>query len=254
MKLNYIKLGEGRPLLILHGLFGSLDNWKTLGNKFAEKYEVYLIDQRNHGKSPHSNEFDYHVMTDDLIEFVEDHYLRGLYVLGHSMGGKTVMNFAQHCDLVDKMVVADIAPKAYTPHHLKLINSLEEINFSEVKSREEVEIILSKDIKEIPIRQFLMKNLYWKEKNVLDWKINLPVIKENLTQIIGEIEDGIVSIPTLFIRGQNSNYIQDSDFPIIKQQFPDSRIETIPNAGHWLHAENPSLFFDLISRFLEEEN
>ena len=253
MKLNYIKLGEGRPLLILHGLFGSLDNWKSLANKFAEDYEVYLIDQRNHGKSPHSDEFDYHVMSDDLFEFVEDHYLRGFYLLGHSMGGKTVMNFAQHCDLVDKMIVADIAPKAYHPYHFKLIESMEKVDFSTIHTRGEVEAILSEDITEIPIRQFLMKNLYWREKNILDWKINLPVIKENLYTIIGEVENGIVDIPTLFIRGQNSNYIQDSDFPLIKSQFPNSRIETIPNAGHWLHAENPALFYDIVKGFLEED-
>ena len=254
MKLNYIKLGEGRPLLILHGLFGSLDNWKTLGNKFAEKYEVYLIDQRNHGKSPHSSEFDYQAMSDDLFEFVEDHYLRGFYLLGHSMGGKTVMNFAQHCDLVGKMVVADIAPKAYTPYHIKLIESMEKVDFSILHSRGEVETILSRDITDLPIRQFLMKNLYWKEKNRLDWKINLPAIKENLTSIIGEIENAVVDIPTLFIRGENSNYIQDQDIPKIKDQFPNSLVETIPKAGHWLHAENPSLFYELVDRFLEEDD
>lgn len=254
MKLNYIKLGEGRPLLILHGLFGSLDNWKSLANKFAENYEVYLIDQRNHGKSPHSDEFDYHAMSDDLFEFIEDHYLRGFYILGHSMGGKTVMNFAQHCDLVDKIIVADIAPKAYQPYHFKLIESMEKVDFSKIQSREEVEAILSEDIKELPIRQFLMKNLYWREKNILDWKINLPAIKGNLYNIIGEIENGIVETPTLFIRGQMSNYIQDSDFPLIKSQFPNSRIETIPNAGHWLHAENPSLFYTIVRGFLEEDD
>jgi pimeloyl-ACP methyl ester carboxylesterase len=253
LKLNYIKLGQGRPLLILHGLFGSLDNWKTLGNKFAKNYEVYLIDQRNHGKSPHSDEFDYAAMSSDLLEFIEDHNLRAFYLLGHSMGGKAVMNFAQECDLVDKMIVADIAPKIYAPHHTIIIESLKNVDFTKVSSRNDVEQLLSEDIKEPAIRQFLMKNLYWREKNVLDWKINLDSICKNLDQIIGAIDNNVVTIPTLFIRGQNSNYIKNEDFPQIKEQFPNSRIETIPNAGHWLHAENPSLFYNLVVRFLDED-
>lgn len=246
-------MGSGRPLLILHGLFGSLDNWKTLGNKFAENYEVYLIDQRNHGKSPHSDVFDYQAMSDDLIEFVEDHYLRGTFVIGHSMGGKTVMNFAQHCNLVDKIVIADIAPKAYPPHHIALIEAMEKIDLNSIKSRDEVDELLKEDISTPSIRKFLMKNLYWKEKRKLDWKINLPIIKENMNTIIGEIEGERVEIPTLFIRGELSNYISDFDYSIIKEQFPNSKLETIPQVGHWLHSENPELFYQLVIDFFNEE-
>jgi pimeloyl-ACP methyl ester carboxylesterase len=246
-------MGSGRPLLILHGLFGSLDNWKTLGLKFAKNYEVYLIDQRNHGKSPHSDLFDYQAMTDDLIEFIEDHYLRGTFIIGHSMGGKTLMNFAQHCELVDKIVIVDIAPKAYLPHHMALIKAMEGVDLDSVNKREEVEELLKIDIPNLSIRRFLMKNLYWKEKGKLDWKINLPVIKENMELIIGEIETEVVDIPTLFIRGELSNYISEEDYPIIKKQFPNSRIETIPSVGHWLHAENASLFYQIVTVFFNEE-
>lgn len=246
-------MGSGRPLLILHGLFGSLDNWKSLGLKFAENYEVYLIDQRNHGKSPHSYEFDYHVMSDDLIEFVNDHYLRGIYVLGHSMGGKTVMNFAQHCDLIDKIVIADIAPKAYKPHHNNLVKAMEDIPLDRITSRGEVDELLEENVPDNSVRQFLMKNLYWREKGKLDWKINLPIIKKNMIEIAGAIEEEVVETPTLFIRGAKSNYISDEDYPLIKKQFPNSIMETIPDAGHWLHAENPKLFYTLVSDFLKEE-
>lgn len=246
-------MGSGRPLLILHGLFGSLDNWKSLGLKFSEYYEVYLIDQRNHGKSPHSDVFDYHALSDDLIEFVNDHYLRGIYVLGHSMGGKTVMNFAQHCDLIDKIVIADIAPKSYEPHHNNLVKAMEQIPLDKITSRVEVDTLLKVEIPNDSIRQFLMKNLYWKEKGRLEWKINLPIIKQNMIEIAGGIEEEIVEIPTLFIRGENSNYITKEDYLPIKAQFPNSRIETILSAGHWLHAENPKLFYTLVTEFFEED-
>lgn len=244
-------MGSGRPLLILHGLFGSLDNWKSLGNKFAEDFEVYLIDQRNHGKSPHSDEMDYQVMAQDLVEFVNDHFLRGIYVLGHSMGGKTVMTFAQHCDLVDKIVIADIAPRAYEAHHNNLVKAMENIDLSLINERRKVDELLKKDITILPVRQFLMKNLYWKEKGVLDWKINLPVLKKNMNIIAGEIEDQEVTTPTLFIRGELSPYISDGDYPEIKKQFPNSKIVIMPQVGHWLHAENPGLFYNLVIDFLK---
>jgi pimeloyl-ACP methyl ester carboxylesterase len=246
-------MGSGRPLLILHGLFGSLDNWKTLGNQFAEDYEVYLIDQRNHGKSPHSEDFDYQVMADDLIEFVNDHYLRGIYILGHSMGGKTVMNFAQHCDLIDKIVIADIAPRAYKPHHNDLVRTMESIDLSLVDSRSDVDELLKKDIPNFSVRQFLLKNLYWRKKDQLDWKINLPVIKKNMDIIAGSIENHVVTTPTLFIQGELSPYIMDTDYPMIKKQFPNSRIVKMEQVGHWLHAENPELFYQIVSDFLKEE-
>lgn len=252
MKLNYIKIGSGQPLLILHGLFGSLDNWKTLGNRFAENYEVYLIDQRNHGKSPHSREFDYHVMSDDIAEFVEDHSLENINLLGHSMGGKTAMTYAQENEGITKLIIADISPKAYEPHHNNLVEAMEEIDFSKINSRGNIEEILSKSIPSVGIRNFLMKNIYWREKGVLDWKINLPIIKENMVGIAGEIDREEVDTPTLFIRGGKSEYIIDEDFKIIKDQFPNSRIETIPGTGHWLHAEEPDIFYDMVMRFLKE--
>lgn len=252
MKLNYIKLGQGRPLLILHGLFGSLDNWKTLGNRFANKFEVYLIDQRNHGKSPHSREFDYHLMSDDLAEFIDDHNLEDVNLLGHSMGGKTVMTYAQEYDNIHKLIVADIAPKAYEPHHYNLVEAMEEINFTTMNTRNEIEKVLSKRIPNVGIRNFLMKNIYWREKGILDWKINLPIIKENMVEIAGDIGSEVVSVPTLFIRGGKSEYIVPEDFTSIKEQFPNSIIESIDDAGHWLHAEEPEIFYNLAMNFLKD--
>lgn len=252
MKLNYIKLGSGKPLLILHGLFGSLDNWKTLGNRFAKDFTVYLIDQRNHGKSPHSREFNYHVMSDDLAEFIEDHSLENINLLGHSMGGKTVMTYAQEHDKLAKLIVADISPKKYHPHHNNLVQAMEEVDFSKYSSRSDIEKILAKRIPNMGIRNFLMKNIYWREKGVLDWKINLPIIKHNMIEIAGGIDTEEVDVPTLFIRGGKSEYIIEEDYLIIQNQFPNSEIKTIENAGHWLHAEEPDKFYQIVMAFLKE--
>ena len=250
MELNYIKLGAGKPLLILNGLFGSLDNWKTLGNRFAENFEVYLIDQRNHGKSPHSYEFNYNVMPDDLIDFMDQHGLEDVYLLGHSMGGKTAMSVAQESDNIEKLIVADIAPKAYKPHHNNLVEAMEKIDFSKFDSRSEVDKALAEDVQILGVRQFLMKNVYWREKGVLDWKINLPIIKKNMVPIAGAIHSGVVDIPTLFIRGEASNYILDEDMDEIRTQFPKAQFAGIPGAGHWLHAEDPELFYKIVMDFL----
>jgi pimeloyl-ACP methyl ester carboxylesterase len=168
------------------------------------------------------------------------------------MGGKTVMTFAQHCDLIDKIVIADIAPKAYEPQHLDLLKAMENIPLEGIKSRGEVDELLQKDIPNDAVRQFLLKNLYWKEKGLLAWKINLQTIKDNMQVIAGEIEQEIVDTPTLFIKGERSPYIMESDYEAIYQQFPNSRIEVIPKVGHWLHAENPEMFYQIVMDFFKE--
>lgn len=253
MKLNYKREGSGTPLLIVHGLFGSLDNWQTLGKKFAENFDTILVDQRNHGHSPHSDAFDYDLMAGDLIELIEDLEQKEVDIIGHSMGGKATMRMAQlRPDLIKKMVIVDIGPKGYPMHHDTILEGLNAIDFDVVKSRGQATEVISKYIDDEGVRQFLLKNLYWIEKGKLAWRINLPVLEKNMPQIIGKLPEDEVEIPTLFIRGEKSNYIIEDDYTDIFMQFPNSDIETIYNAGHWIHAENPFDFYHLVMQFLQD--
>lgn len=251
MKLHYKKMGSGEPLIVLHGLMGMLDNWQTPAKTFAEHFEVFLIDQRNHGHSPHSDDFSYQLMMEDLLEFVEDHDIHQAHFLGHSMGGKTVMKFAQNYpDYVDKLIVADIAPRAYEVHHQQILAGLLAVNLETTKSRKEAEQILSQYISEFGVKQFLLKNLYWKEKGKLAWRFNLETINKVIADIGEEINDAMFEGETLFIRGEISNYITDSDFDMIHTYFPSAKVTTIKNAGHWVHAEQPELFINEVIDFL----
>lgn len=252
MKLNYKTLGEGKPLIILHGLFGSLDNWQTIANELSDHYKIYLVDQRNHGHSPHSDTFNYDVMAADLAEFIDEHHIENPVILGHSMGGKTAMKFAiQHADKWDKLIVVDISPKAYPIRHDKIIEGLNSIDINHLKSRGEADKQLAAHIKEFSIRQFLLKNLSRKKDGGFKWKINLPVIEKNIEDV-GEGMDEQLAIEkeVLFIRGENSDYIRDEDSILIVQHFPNARIETIKNAGHWVHAEQPEALMQLIRDFI----
>lgn len=253
MKLNYKREGEGAPLIIIHGLFGNLDNWQTLGKKFAENFDTIILDQRNHGHSEHSEDFDYDFMAMDLIELIEDLQLTHVNVIGHSMGGKTVMRAAQlRPELFNKIVVVDIGPKGYPMHHDTILEGMHAIDFNKVKTRGEANTVISAYIQDEGVKQFLLKNLYWKDKGVLDWRINLPVITNNIEKIIAQLPPDEVNIPTLFIRGEKSNYIIEDDYTAIFMQFPNSDIETIYNAGHWIHAENPFDFYNLVMDFLKD--
>jgi esterase len=250
MKLHYRKYGEGQPIVILHGLFGSSDNWQTLGKKFAENFEVYLVDQRNHGHSPKSNEFNYQLLSDDLYQLITDLELENIILIGHSMGGKTVMHFAQqHPTFIEKLIVVDIGPKAYPMHHNTALEGLNSLDLSIIKSRSQADKQLSKYIKDIGVKQFLLKNLFWVKKGQLDWRINIPVLEDKMPNIISAIPDEIVDTPTLFIRGEKSNYIVEDDFQNIYDQFPNSEIETIYDVGHWVHAENPFSFYNIVMDF-----
>mgnify|MGYP001417074027 FL=1 len=250
MKLHYRKYGEGQPLIILHGLFGSSDNWQTLGKKFAENFEVYLVDQRNHGHSPKSDEFNYQLLSDDLYNLIRDLELENIILVGHSMGGKTVMTFAQkYPEFIEKLIVVDIGPKAYPMHHNIILEGLNSLDLSIIKSRGQADKQLSKFIEDNGVKQFLLKNLFWVEKGQLGWRINIPVLEDKMPNIIAAIPDKIVENPTLFIRGEKSNYIVEDDFQKIYDQFPNSEIETIYDAGHWVHAENPFSFYNMIIDF-----
>lgn len=252
MQLNYKKVGEGTPLIILHGLFGSLDNWMGIAKTLGERFEVYLLDARNHGQSPHSDEFDYELMAEDLYEFIQEHKIVEPVVLGHSMGGKTAMQFAMnHPDMLTKLIVADIAPKPYPVHHRQIIDGLLALDFDVIKTRQQADEELLKHIPDLSVRQFLLKNLYWKEKETLAWRFNLEAINQNI-EIVGKALKNIHPFlqPTLFIRGERSNYILESDFEEIKHIFPNSEVKTIANSGHWIHAEQPQEFIRIVSAFL----
>lgn len=253
MNLHFRTLGEGQPLVILHGLFGTSDNWQTLGRRFSETHKVYLVDMRNHGRSDHSHEFDYQLMADDIREFIQTEELVNPIVMGHSMGGKAAMNFAlQNPEMLSRLIVVDIAPKAYPPHHDEIITGLKAIDLMNLASRNAADEQLKAYVPEADVRMFLMKNLYRKEDNTFAWRVNLQAVEDNIDKISGEIaSDAPFTKPTLFIRGGQSKYIKPEDeFTSIIHLFPNVEIETIEEAGHWVHAESPEKFYDLVMNFL----
>jgi len=252
MKLNYKIYGQGEPIIILHGLLGSLDNWATIAKNLARNYMVFTIDQRNHGKSPHSDIFNYDVLREDLFEFMEDNFINKAHLLGHSMGGKTVMNFAlEYPDKVDKLIVADIAPVKYYEGHKNIFDALFSIDLKKTRSRKEVDEQLSKYINHFGIRQFLMKGLTKNKDKQFIWKFNIDAIWNSYKNIIDNTnEDVDFEGETLFIKGGNSDYIIDEYLPEIKKYFPNYTLSTIKNTGHWLHAEKPDEFLEILNNFL----
>jgi pimeloyl-ACP methyl ester carboxylesterase len=259
VNLFFRTFGEGQPVIILHGLFGISDNWVTFGKKLAEQgYQVYIPDQRNHGQSPHSDVFNYLALTDDLYEFIEEHKIELPILIGHSMGGKVTSRFAlENPELLKKVIVVDISLRAYTnrSHHAKIIDGMRRIKFDMVSSRKEVDMLLTERIPDFRIRQFILKNLYWKEKDKLAWRINFEAICDNLENIFDDIDTiDRFNKPALFIKGGLSDYILPEDFPVIEYNFPQSKIITIENTSHWLHAEAPKEFAKLVFDFVKEED
>lgn len=251
MKLQHRIIGEGKPLIILHGLFGSSDNWQTHAKRFSDYFQVILVDQRNHGHTDWSDEFDYDLLAADLHELITDLNLQKVNLLGHSMGGKTVMRYAQlYPDTIEKMIVVDMGIKTYPLHHQQILKGIDVVNASPMDSRSAAEAILLPFVPENGTRQFLMKNLYWIEKGKLAWRMNVKVLEKEMPNILKAIPDQEVLVQTLFIRGALSNYILDEDIPAIEDQFPDSSFVTIENAGHWIHAEQPEEFMNAVLEFL----
>lgn len=252
MKLNFKTLGEGRPIIILHGIFGSSDNWLSVAKVFAENYKVYLPDLRNHGESFHDETFTYEAMANDLKDFIQDQKLQDPVIIGHSMGGKVAMKFAvNHPELFDRLIVVDISPRAYPPHHENILNGLKSIDLNTISSRKDADDALATYVKEKGVRQFLLKNLARDDNNRFKWKLNLPVIDKNIENVGEGLEDRLASDkPTLFIRGANSDYLRNEDNIVIVSTFPNSEVKTIPNAGHWVHAENPEEFIKVVKDFL----
>ncbi|WP_420321640.1 alpha/beta fold hydrolase [Flagellimonas sp.] len=254
MELLHSKiLGEGKPLIILHGFLGMSDNWKTLGNQYAQHgYQVHLVDQRNHGKSFHSDDFDYEFLSADLLHYMDHHQIDRSSLIGHSMGGKTAMQLAvTEPERVNKLLVADISPKYYPPHHQPIVDALGKLDFDTINSRKEADEMLARYLPEFGIRQFLLKNLYWVEPGKLGFRFNYDVLKDKMDEIGENINSNAkFEGPTLFLRGDRSEYILPNDYPEIKKHFPNAEIDTISNAGHWLHAENPKRFFEKSLHFL----
>lgn len=269
MQLFYRVEGTGSPIVIVHGLYGSSDNWLTVAKKLSTSFQVFTIDQRNHGRSPNSEEHTFEAMTNDLAEFFAQHKIEKAVVMGHSMGGKTAMRFAaDYPEHIEKLIVVDIAPKDYfllndeSQYYLhnNILRAMLEINFSKIDTRKQVEDFLLERIDSSQIVQFLLKNVHRnKENHRFEWRINVPVLYDNLDEIIKGVnarwfEDRIpiLNYPVLFIKGANSNYILPEDYTSIHRIYPEAKIVEIPDAGHWLHAEQPQLFMDAVWAFLHE--
>lgn len=256
MKLHSTISGKGSPIIILHGFLGMSDNWKTISKDFSEAgFEVHLVDQRNHGRSPHSEEFDYLSMAKDVKEYIDEHNLKEVILLGHSMGGKTAMTTA--ClfpHVVYKLVVVDIAPKYYPPHHQRILEGLQAVDRADLSSRGEAEDLLAQYVHEADVRLFLLKNLYWRSKGKLALRMNLDVLVAKIENIGEALPNNYVyKGPTLFIKGERSDYIlPQEDEREIHRHFPSSEIKSIQNSGHWVHAENKDDFFTTVLDFLQE--
>ncbi len=247
--------GNTKKLVIIHGFLGMSDNWKSMAIKWAEiGFEVHSVDLRNHGRSFHSEDFSYEIMANDLKEYFDFHQLNQAAVLGHSMGGKTAMLFATlYPELVKKLIIADIAPKYYPQHHQNILKGLNAIDFKNISNRNEVESILAQYIAEAGTRQFLMKNLYWVTPEQLGFRFNLKVLTDKIEEIGKALPyENQFNGTTLFLRGELSLYIIDEDWHTVKHHFPNATLKTIPSAGHWLHAENPAVFYQECVSFLLE--
>ena len=257
MKLFYRHYGEGQPVIILHGIFGISDNWVTIGRRLAEKFEVFILDQRNHGQSPHSDTFNYFSLAEDLFEFIEDHQLTNPILIGHSMGGKVAMNFAlEHPHRIDRLIVVDMSVRAYPARqqHMDILNAMLSINFDEISSREDVEKIITDSVKSSKISQFILKNLYRIGKSRLAWRLNVDAIYNNIENVFEGIELPYTSdIPALFVKGGASDYILDEDYKMILKKFPNAQFTTINNASHWVHADAPDELCMQFSKFLAKD-
>ncbi len=251
MNLFYREYGKGEPLIILHGLFGSADNWMTQAKMLSEHYHVYTVDQRNHGLSPHSPDHDYLAMTEDLNDFLDQHNLKQAILIGHSMGGKTAMNFAiRYPAKAKKLIVVDIMPKAYPIHHDRILDGLKSLNIKLLTSRNQADAALAHYVDEPGVRQFLLKNLSREQGGGFSWKMNLAAIDQNIEEMgAALVVNGQYQGPALFIIGARSNYYAFGDEAIIKKYFPNFSLVEM-ETGHWVQAEKPKEFVEEVRRFL----
>jgi esterase len=252
MQLHFESSGHGPALIILHGLCGSLENWRSMTRRLSEDFTVFAVDARNHGKSPHSQEMTYPLMAADVLEFMTQHRLDRANLLGHSMGGKTAMQFAlSYPERLDRLIVADIAPKAYPSREKQMVEVLLAIDIPQFQSRHDLEVVLADGIPDLAMRRFLLKDLKKGADGRFHWQMNLPAILENydvLTEAV--VSKGVFDKPTLFVRGEKSRYIKPEDVQPIQTLFPQAVIRTLEGAGHWLHVETPEAFFRSVREFL----
>lgn len=251
--LHTEQVGSGPPLIILHGFLGSGENWRTLSKRLGRRFSVYAPDQRNHGRSPHHGTMTYAVMVQDVVHFMDHHGLASVHLLGHSMGGKVAMQCAfDHPDRIKRLVVADIAPRAYVPRHTVLLQAMAGLDLDAIASRKEAAAALAPEIPDRGYRQFLLKNLVRDpETGRYTWRINLDLLRSTYQSINQALDpEAYFEGPTLFIRGGASDYITDADWPNIQWQFPNVRMQTIPEAGHWVQADAPRAFADFVWGFL----
>jgi esterase len=252
MQLHFEAQGKGEPLVILHGLFGSGENWVSVGRALADVFRVYLVDLRNHGRSPHLADMGYAEMSSDLFEFAKQQALSHFNLLGHSMGGKAAMEFVlQHPGEVRRLVVVDIAPREYAPRHLEILAALSSLKLTSFQTRTEIEQALAPRIPELAVRRFLLKNLKRDPEGKFHWQVNLAALSKNYARL----NEGLKTVepsesPALFLRGGQSDYLDDSDWPLIHRCFPRAEIQSIPEAGHWVHAEAPAQFVRIVREFL----
>jgi len=251
--LNYKEFGEGEPVIILHGLFGMLDNWQTFAKHLAQDYRVILVDQRDHGKSKHTEAFNYKLLAEDLHDFCNENGIYGCSVIGHSMGGKTAMQFAvDFPDFVQRLIVVDIGPDVYPPGHELVFQALLSVDINAVTSRGEVEEALGKFIEDPGVRLFLMKNLSRKKEGGYAWKMNLDLLFKEYANILSGIQTlDLIETPTLFVGGEKSVYLNDRQLETISNNFMTYHVEFIEGAGHWVHAEKPKELLELVREFLD---
>jgi esterase len=253
MKLYCRIEGSGFPVVILHGLLGSADNWRAIGKRLSPSYQIYSVDLRNHGQSPHSERMTYPIMAEDLRELFEREQISEAHVVGHSLGGKVAMQFAtSHPDRISKLVIVDIAPKAYPPSQRSILAALERLELQGFKAFGEIDAALAPTIPEAAVRQFLMKNIV-RVPSGFQWRIDLASIAKSYDELTKAIiPDGIYDKPALFMRGGRSDYIADTDLPAIQAIFPRAELVTIAGAGHWLHADSMDEFLQVVTDFLSK--
>lgn len=254
MKLNYTSQGSGQPIFLLHGMFGSLSNLRTVGRALTNDYNVIATDLRNHGESPHHIVMDYPTMADDVIELMDALNLPQAHFLGHSMGGKVAMQIAlNHSHRVNKLVVADIAPVTYAANrHNSVLEGLQAVAAASPATRREADQLLSTYVKENSVRAFLLKNLIRKNNGKFGLRLFMDGIINNYYDALTLAPTGKpFSGPTLFIKGADSAYIQDKHRDEVHRLFPNVQLKVIADTGHWLHAEKPDTFNHIVSTFLE---
>ena len=254
MELNHKVFGSGDPVIILHGLFGMLDNWQTIAKKLAEEYMVYIVDQRNHGRSPRMEAHNYAAMAEDLAGFMESQWIHSAHIVGHSMGGKTAMQMAMdYPDMVESLSVIDISPTASTRGHDAVFDALNSVAIETLEKRSAAQESMSVHVQEVGVIQFLLKNLTRKKEGGYAWKMNLPIIEKDYERILDAIVcSAPYEEPTLFIKGGRSRHIVDADLPLMKECFPNYQMKEIPDAGHWVHAEAPDVTLQMLREFLSD--